>query len=83
MIILGIIFTILAIAYAMVFMILPPIYYKTGFGAQFYHDLLRWHTPSEGEYMSNGVNCRNVCKYCRLPIIKDSQGNWFVTRMDD
>ena len=33
MIILGIIFTIIAIAYAIIFMILPPIYYRTGFGA--------------------------------------------------
>lgn len=72
----------IGVAFALLYfasVLCSPLYFKWGIGAWFYHDIMGWHTPSEDETMFDGVNCYNVCKHCRLPIIEDSQGNWFTT----
>lgn len=74
------ILAIILLSAMMVFVIYQPLYKHWDIGVWFYHDLLGWHVPGENESMYDGVNYHNVCKYCRLPIIQDSQGNWFITK---
>ena len=52
------------------------LYFKKGWFKFFYHDVLKWHRPSD-QYYSDGCSNHSVCKYCGENIMQDSQGNWF------
>ena len=53
-----------------------PLYLAFGLNRWFYHDILKWHQPSEKETF-NGCSFCSTCKYCGKEIMQDSQGNWF------
>lgn len=56
--------------------ILGFVYISTGIGKWFYHDILKWHIPSNKENF-DGWFYHTTCKYCDKKIMQDSQGNWF------
>lgn len=58
------------------FLIFAGVYFLTGFGKLFYHDVMKWHMPV-WEKTSDGLNTCSKCKYCGKDIMQDSQGNWF------
>lgn len=39
-------------------------------------DKLDWHKPMKYKTF-DGVNTKSRCKFCKRPILQDSQGNWF------
>lgn len=53
------------------------LYFKEGKFKSFYHDILRWHKPSNDLYEFDGESIHSVCKHCGKEIMQDSQGNWF------
>jgi len=52
------------------------LYLLTGFGKQFYHDVMEWHMPTDSQGW-DGCSFTSTCKYCGKDIMQDSQGNWF------
>lgn len=52
------------------FLIGSLLYFVKGWFKRLYHDLLDWHLPSD-----EGA----ICKHCKLEIMQDSQGNWYLT----
>ena len=49
------------------------------------HDLLGWHQPIKGsEYLPHmDISLHAICKYCGKRILQDSQGNWFLSAIQD
>ena len=52
------------------------LYMWRGLGKWFYHDILRWHMPTDSQGF-DGCSFTSTCKYCGKEIMQDSQGNWF------
>ena len=48
----------------------------------FYHGILGWHKPDDGDEYYDGCSFHSRCRFCHKPIMQDSQGNWF-TYMDE
>ena len=44
---------------------------------RFYHDIMKWHLPSDEPQEFDGCNIHAKCKICGKNIMQDSQGNWF------
>lgn len=61
-----------------VFNICALMYIKFGWFKSFYHNIIGWHKPLEKQYMT-GTNIISTCEYCGKEIMKDSQGNWFLS----
>ncbi len=54
------------------------LYVQFGWFKAVYHDIFRWHEPDETKPAEfDGASWHCTCKYCRRPIMQDSQGNWF------
>lgn len=55
------------------------LYVRFGWFKPVYHDILGWHEPDETKSAKwfDGASWHCMCKYCRKPIMQDSQGNWF------
>ncbi len=72
-------FVVVLVLMAMVgtFFTFALLYFKKGMGKNFYHNVLHWHTPSDGPKTIDECRTGAVCKYCGKKIIMDSQGNWF------
>ena len=62
----------------LLFLIYVPalLYLKFGWFKNFYHNILKWHRPSE-KMDFDGCSLHTVCKHCSKEIMQDSQGNWF------
>lgn len=58
------------------FLLSAFVYEKIGFGKRFFHDVLKWHEPTDYQYY-DGCNWRSKCKHCGKDITRDSQNNWF------
>lgn len=64
--------------FVMAFIIWSAIFYQLfGWGKNFYHNLLDWHIPIKKETRIEGYTETSICKYCKKPIMKNPQGNWF------
>lgn len=62
----------------LVFLLCGILYVQYGWFKSLYHDIFGWHEPDETKPAEfDGVNWHCTCKYCRRPIMLDSQGNWF------
>lgn len=59
-----------------VFLIGATMYIKLGWFRRLFHDIFHWHRPNE-RVLWDGCSFCSVCKYCKKPIKRDSQGNWF------
>ena len=54
------------------------LYVRFGWFKAVYHDIFGWHEPDETKAAEfDGASWHCTCKYCRRPIMLDSQGNWF------
>ena len=53
------------------------LYYKTGIGKWFYHDICREHVPDDDDYTFDGCSIHSRCKYCEKEFTLDDQGKWF------
>lgn len=54
------------------------LYVRFGWFKAVYHDIFGWHEPDKTKAAEfDGVSWHCTCKYCRRPIMQDSQGNWF------
>lgn len=54
------------------------LYVQFGWFKAVYHDIFGWHEPDETKLAEfDGASWHCTCKYCRKPIMQDSQGNWF------
>ena len=70
---------ILLIILSVIFLAMPvtgTLYSKFGYFKRFYHDILKWHEPTD-ECWWDGCTVHSKCKYCGKEIMRDSQGNWF------
>ncbi len=47
------------------------------FFKKWFHDLMGWHLPKEGDIKTDGFIEVSHCKFCGKEIMQDSQGNWF------
>lgn len=64
------------VVYLIVLTLFERLYYKTGIGKWFYHDILKEHVPDD-DYSYDGFSLHSHCKHCGKEIRKDSHGNWF------
>ena len=64
---------------AIAFMVLnATLYFKSGFMKWYYHGILGWHVPDDGEQNFDGCSAHATCRHCKKDIMQDSQGNWFT-----
>lgn len=62
----------------LVFLVCGILYVRFGVFTLVYHDIFGWHEPDETKTAEfDGASWHCTCKYCRKPIMLDSQGNWF------
>lgn len=54
------------------------LYLYNGFCKWFYHNILGWHMPDNGNYDIHSSRIVHRCKYCEGNLIKDQRGNWIL-----
>ena len=60
------------------FLVCGILYVRFGLFKLVYHEIFVWHEPDETKPAEfDGASWHCTCKYCRRPIMQDSQGNWF------
>lgn len=66
-------------AFLLVILVCGILYVRFGWFKAVYHDILGWHEQDETKSVTwfDGASWHCTCKYCRKPIMQDSQGNWF------
>ena len=71
--------TIVSVFTILFFSISALLYVQFGLLKQLFHDKLNWHQPTD-HVRFDGVSHISTCKHCGKPIVRDSQGNWFVIK---
>lgn len=53
------------------------LYFKFGYFAGWFHNILGWHQPDNSPQWSDGCSVHAKCKWCGKEIMQDSHGDWF------